>query len=247
MKYYEAHDEQYRKLLAQGQVAWDKGEYDEFSMRALIERFTRESNFEPTESNVLDLGCGTGGLACYLASRGFRVTAIDISATAILEAKKQAVLRGLKINFKVADLCHEQLPEKAFELIADNHFLHCIVFPDERHSALQNINHALKATGEYWLETMVGHPEMRPRDEWHLDAEGISWRAVSSSAKIERCIERNGQIWCPTRRIQPTDKIIMEELHRASFEIVWYETAPPMDENDTGTFRAKCQPKKTSI
>ena len=99
-----------------------------FSMLTLIERFLGESNLEPSQSSALDIGCGTGGLACYLAKRGFNVTAIDVSTTAINEAKKQAALRGLKINFQAADLCREQLPQNAFDIITDNHFLHCIVF-----------------------------------------------------------------------------------------------------------------------
>ena len=191
MKYYEAHDEEYRKLLAKGHVAWDKGAYEKFDMLPLVERFIRELSFEPSQSNALDLGCGTGGLACWLASQGFRVTAIDISTAAVCEAKKQAVSRGLKIDFQAADICQEKLPKKPFDLITDNHFLHCIVFPDERHSVLQNINRALRPGGEYWLETMVRHPKMRPREEWHLDADGISWRATSNDTKVEGCVNRN--------------------------------------------------------
>jgi SAM-dependent methyltransferase len=244
MKYYETHDEEYCKLLAKGQVAWDKRPYEKFDMLPLIERFIEELNFEPLQSGALDLGCGTGGLACYLASRGFKVTAIDISAAAICEAKKQAAARGLKINFQTTDLCQEKLPQRAFDLITDNHFLHCIVFSDERQSVLHNINYALKPGGEYWIETMVGYPRMKPRDEWHLDADGIFWRIAPADKKIERCVNRDGRIWFPTRRIQPSEKILIEELHQAGFEIVWHETVPPVDENDAGTFRAKCRPQR---
>lgn len=244
MKYYEAHNEEYLKRLAKGQVAWEKGAYEKFDMLPLVERFMGESNFEPLQSSALDLGCGTGGLACWLASQGFKVTAIDISDAAICEAKKQAASRKLKIDFQVADLCQTKLPQKMFDLITDNHFLHCIVFPDERRSVLQNINHALKPGGEYWIETMVGHPQMKPRPEWHLDVDGISWQIVPPGRKIEECVNRDGQIWFPIRRIQPSEKILMEELHCAGFEIIWHETVPPVDENDAGDFRAKCRPKR---
>jgi SAM-dependent methyltransferase len=243
MKYYEVHNELYRKLLAKGQVAWDKGQYEEFEMLGLIKRFIDESDFEPSRSCVLDLGCGTGGLSCYLSSHGFKVTAVDISAVAVKEAKKQAASRGLKIDSRVADLCRDELPENAFDLIIDNHFLHCIVFPDERDAVLQSIRRALKPDGEYWIETMSGHPEMKPRDKWNLDAEGISWALIPGEVEMEGCINRNGRLLCPSRRIQPSDAIIMEELYRAGFELVWYETAPPSDENDTGWFRARCRQK----
>jgi len=244
MKYYEGHDKEYKRRLAKGQAAWDKGEYGTFDMLPLVKRFMKESNFTPSESIALDLGCGTGGLACYLASRGFKVTAIDISPTAIREAKKQAASRGLKVDFHVADLCHEGFLENAFDLITDNHFLHCVVFSHERHAVLQNIHHALKPYGEFWIETMVGHPQMAPLDEWNLDADGISWRVMSDNDRIEGSIERDGQVWYPIRRIQPSEIILIEELHRAGFEVAWHETAPPLDKNDTGTFRAKCRQQR---
>lgn len=244
MKYYEMHEEAYRSRLAQGYVSWDKKNYEQFDMLGLIERFIGESDLKPAQSDALDIGCGTGGLACYLSSRGFKVTAIDVSSVAICEAKKQAASRGLKIDFRVADLCLEKLPEKAFDLIIDNHFLHCIVLADERYAVLQNVNRALKPHGEFWIETMVGHPGMKPRDEWHLDADGISWMITSKDKGVEGCVERDGQIWCPIRRIQPSQTILIEELHRADFEIIWYETVLPVNENDTGDFRAKCRPKK---
>jgi SAM-dependent methyltransferase len=242
MKYYELHERQYQKILAAGHINWDECNYEQIDMLRIIERFLGESNHEPSQSNVLDIGCGTGGLACYMAKRGFNVTAIDISTTAINEARKQSASRDLRINFQVADLCNEQLPQNMFDIITDNHFLHCIVFSDERQAVLQNIRQALKPHGEYWIETMVGYRQMSRHNEWNLDSGGISWLAVPDNLKVEGCVERNGQIMFPTRRIQPSEAIIIEELKIADFEVVWHETKPPINENDTGTFRAKCRP-----
>lgn len=241
MIYYGLHDQEYKKRLAAGQVAWDKGEYETFDMLPLIKRLIKESKLAPSESTALDLGCGTGGLACFLAKQGFKVTAIDISSTAIGEAKSQATSRGLNIDFQVADLCHEKLPENTFDIITDNHFLHCIVFSHERYGVLQNIHRALKPEGEYWIENMIGHPKMTPPAEWNLDADGITWCIVSEDKRVEGCINRNGKNWRPIRRIQPSETIQIEELCQANFEIVWHETTPPLDENDTGAFRAKCR------
>ena len=44
---------------------------------------------------------------------------------------------------------------------------------------------------------MVGHPEISPRKEWNLDADGISWVAIPKDLKAEGCVERNGQIMYP--------------------------------------------------
>jgi len=244
MKYYEAHDREYKKLFKAGRVAWDEGDYESFDMLGLVERFLKESNFSPSVCRALDLGCGTGGLACYLSMQGFNVTAIDISATAIREAKKQAEYRNLNIDFQVADLCSIELPKDSFDLITDNHFLHCIVFPGERKRVLWNIYNTLKPDGEYWIEVMVGHPQMKPRAEWNMDADGVTWMVVGDDERTEECVEHNGRILCPIRRIQPCEQILMDEIQEAGLAIIWHETSPPVNENDTGTFRAKYHKKQ---
>ena len=45
---------------------------------------------------VLDLGCGEGGDAVWLAEQGWRVTAADVSATALSRAAERAELKGLR-------------------------------------------------------------------------------------------------------------------------------------------------------
>jgi len=53
---------------------------------------------------ALDLACGTGRNALYLAEKGQDVTAVDISPQAIALAEDLAREKGLKINWIVADL-----------------------------------------------------------------------------------------------------------------------------------------------
>ena len=53
---------------------------------------------------TIDLGCGIGNYAIYLASRGFDVTGIDFSPTAIKIAKENAKKKGVKCNFVVANV-----------------------------------------------------------------------------------------------------------------------------------------------
>lgn len=52
---------------------------------------------------ALDLGCGTGENALFLASRGLAVTGLDGSPTAIAAARARAAERGLDATFEVAD------------------------------------------------------------------------------------------------------------------------------------------------
>lgn len=60
---------------------------------------------------ALDLGCGEGGDALWLAEHGWQVTAVDISATAVERGVRAAAGRGLTgIDFQVADLTTWQPP-----------------------------------------------------------------------------------------------------------------------------------------
>ena len=57
------------------------------------------STLEP--GRALDLGCGEGADACWLAERGWTVVAVDISDTALQRAAAEADTRGLgdRIDF----------------------------------------------------------------------------------------------------------------------------------------------------
>ena len=53
---------------------------------------------------VVDLGCGSGTDAIFLASQGFDVTAIDISPTALHQAKEKALKAGVSVTWLLADV-----------------------------------------------------------------------------------------------------------------------------------------------
>jgi SAM-dependent methyltransferase len=50
---------------------------------------------------ALDVGCGEGADAIWLARRGWRVTAVDISSVALERAKKSAIQSGEKVAEKI--------------------------------------------------------------------------------------------------------------------------------------------------
>ena len=76
---------------------------------------------------ALDLGCGEGGDAVWLAENGWQVTAVDISETAIGRAAAAADARGVRdrIEFERHDLS-DTFPEGTFDLISAQ-FLHSTV------------------------------------------------------------------------------------------------------------------------
>ena len=76
---------------------------------------------------ALDLGCGEGGDAVWLAENGWQVTAVDISETAIGRAAAAADARGVRdrIEFERHDLS-DTFPDGTFDLISAQ-FLHSTV------------------------------------------------------------------------------------------------------------------------
>lgn len=97
----------------------------------------------------IDLGCGTGNYAIYLASVGFDVTGIDISPTAIRIAEENAKNKGVKCNFLVADVLGElDEVKEAFDFVYDWGLLHHL-FPADRGKYVENVHRILNQGGKY--------------------------------------------------------------------------------------------------
>lgn len=58
----------------------------------------------PSPQRALDVGCGNGRNAAYLASRGIRVTAFDSAPAAIAAARSRVLAAGLEVDLEVRDL-----------------------------------------------------------------------------------------------------------------------------------------------
>jgi SAM-dependent methyltransferase len=68
-------------------------------------------------SDVLELACGTGESACFLAEqRGARVVGLDGSPLMIRRAEQKARARGLQVEFREADAHHLPFPDAVFDV-----------------------------------------------------------------------------------------------------------------------------------
>jgi cyclopropane fatty-acyl-phospholipid synthase-like methyltransferase len=98
---------------------------------------------------TIDLGCGAGNYAIYLAGIGFEVTGIDISPSAIKTAEENAKRKGVKCNFLVTDVLGD-LDEviETFDFAYDWELLHHI-FPEKRKKYVENVYRILNTRGKY--------------------------------------------------------------------------------------------------
>jgi SAM-dependent methyltransferase len=73
---------------------------------------------------VIDLGCGTGENALFLASRGLTVVGVDAAPTAIARAHEKARLRGSAATFLVADATALETLGRTFDVAMDCGLFH---------------------------------------------------------------------------------------------------------------------------
>jgi SAM-dependent methyltransferase len=100
---------------------------------------------------ALDLGCGNGRHALWLAERGWRATAVDFSAEALRQARERSATTGVEVDWVEADLTQYEPERQAFDLVLVAH-LH--VPAKERGAILAGASAAVAPGGTLLL---VGH------------------------------------------------------------------------------------------
>ena len=105
------------------------------------------SHLIPGEGSALDLACGLGANALYLARHGLTTTAWDLSAVAIEALQNKALGEGVELSAEVRDFSVEPLPVNAFDLIYVGNFLERSLCPQ--------IERALRPGGVLFYQTWV--------------------------------------------------------------------------------------------
>lgn len=100
--------------------------------------------------SALDVGCGTGTDAIYLASKGINVTAIDISKEAIRIARGKAEKAGVNVNFISGDFLKVEFDNKTFDFVNDRGCFH-IMNPLRRDEFAAKVSGVLRHQGQYYL------------------------------------------------------------------------------------------------
>jgi SAM-dependent methyltransferase len=144
-------DERY----ATDNLPWDTGAPDPILVE-VIERGTI------APGRVLEVGCGTGTNALWLAARGFEVLGVDISPRAIAKAQAKAGAAA-SVRFEVMDFLTAGIEGASFDFVFDRGVLHVFDEAATRAQFAAQVGRVL-VTGGHWL-CLAGSTEGPAREE----------------------------------------------------------------------------------
>ena len=134
-----ANRAQFAEMYA-GQAPWDTGEPQHVFVQAA----------EKMAGSILDMGCGPGDNALFLASRGYQVTGADFLESPIARARQKATERGIAVTFLVKDALQLRDWSERFDSIVDSGLFH-VLSDTERIRYVEGLGTVLKSGGRVFL------------------------------------------------------------------------------------------------
>ena len=121
---------------------------------------------------VLDVGCGEGKDAVYMAQKGCEVTAFDITKSGIRKTKKLAKTKGVKINAFVADINDFQIDDE-FDVIYSTGTIQYL-FKDRIEGFFGKIKQLTRIGGVVYFNVFVNKSFLELPPDW--DKEETMWK-----------------------------------------------------------------------
>jgi SAM-dependent methyltransferase len=100
--------------------------------------------------SVLDVGCGTGENALYLAAQRHDVWGIDFAPTAIQKAEEKAAQRHLTATFRVLNVFDLHTLVRTFDTVIDSGLFH-VLSDKERPLFVDNLAAVIRRAGTYFM------------------------------------------------------------------------------------------------
>lgn len=145
-------DSRYRS----GDTPWDTGEPSQHLVDFVSTRC-------PTTGHALEVGCGTGTNALWLAAHGFSVLGVDISPIALDQARAKVAGSSLQCRFETQNFLVNAPADGPFDFVFDLGCFHVFVSLDERRCFAEQVRSVLRPGGR-WL-SLIGSTEGPARNE----------------------------------------------------------------------------------
>ena len=101
--------------------------------------------------HVLDLGCGNGRHAIYLARQGLKAAGIDVSEQAIEWARAWAKREGLEIDFRTGNIEHLPFADNTFDVVVSHGVLDHVHMETARKAAAE-VRRVLRPKGLFYCD-----------------------------------------------------------------------------------------------
>jgi 2-polyprenyl-3-methyl-5-hydroxy-6-metoxy-1,4-benzoquinol methylase len=149
----------YRRAPDVESLPWHREQPPPLLERAVAQRITR--------GRALDVGCGEGVYAAYLAQQGFSVVGLDFVPAALAAARTRAEQAGVEVELRECDVVDYEAPS-AFDVVLDSGCLHHL--PKGRLGAYRNrLDEWLAPGGDYVLVHFTHRPRLRvPKGPRHM-------------------------------------------------------------------------------
>ncbi|NMH74229.1 class I SAM-dependent methyltransferase [Bacillus sp. RO2] len=142
---------------------------------------------------VLEIGCGPGRNAIYLAKMGCIVDAIDISESALNWARERAFSEKVDINFHHASLFDYKFELNTYDFVYDSGMFHHLA-PHRRLSYVETIKKALKKDGHFGLVCFNTKAAAETAD-WDVYKQGSMHRGIGySEERLMRIFSKDFKI-----------------------------------------------------
>lgn len=138
-----------------GELPWDTGKPDRHLVAAV-----EVGTIAPCR--VLEIGCGTGTNAIWLAGKGFDVLGIDVAPLAVEQARGKATAARADLRFEVLDLLKQEVPGGPYEFVFDRGCFHIFDDAAEQARFAERVA-SLLASGGKWL-SLIGSTEGPERE-----------------------------------------------------------------------------------
>jgi 2-polyprenyl-3-methyl-5-hydroxy-6-metoxy-1,4-benzoquinol methylase len=150
------NEKMFQERYKSGDTPWDFGRPDFNLVNAVINNPIRGVR-------ALDVGCGTGDNAIWLANNGFQVTGIDVSDIALDKARAKATKANVECDFVLADFLKDKIKGAPFGFVFDRGCFHTFDSKSDKRLFARHVADHLQIGG-FWL-TLTGNADEYGRQQ----------------------------------------------------------------------------------